>query len=123
MSTAFDLSLPENCPLAGATPQVREVFRCVKNDPPTPDDLLTHLELGLAPTADPCRRASVSLYSTYTKAKHRLDMSPHLGTHIASATLQAEHGPTSNPAPNSGHFDWWPYAGMRRPTDFQVVRS
>ena len=123
MSVTFDLELPQNCPLAGASEKAGDAYRVVKTDPPTRDDLLTYQELGLLPKANACKRASVSLFSSYERAKHRLELSPHLGTHIAIASLTPGHGQLSDTNPASGHIDWWPYADMRRPSDFQVVES
>ncbi len=123
MSVTFDLVLPQGCPLAGASETARDAYRVVKTAPPTGEDLLTYQELGLLPKANPCKRASVSLFSSYEGAKHRLELSPHLGEHIAIASLTPSHGQLSDTHPASGHIDWWPYAGMRRPSDFQVVES
>lgn len=121
MTTAFDLTLPANCPLSGATARNQPAYRLAKSNPITAYDLLTHLELGLAPKACPCKRASVSIFKSLEQARHRLELSPHLGFHIAEADLTASHGQISAPQQNSGHMDWWPYVGMRRPTDFKVV--
>ncbi len=122
MTTIFDLPLPPNCPLSGATARDQRAYRVAKSDPLTDSDLLTHLELGLAPKACPCKRASVSIFKSLEQARHRLDLSPHLGSHIAEADLTANHGEISPPQQNTGHMDWWPYSGMRRPTDFKAVK-
>ncbi|WP_247392631.1 hypothetical protein, partial [Ralstonia pseudosolanacearum] len=71
MSVTFDLVLPQGCPLAGASETARDAYRVVKTAPPTREDLLTYQELGLLPKANPCKRASVSLFSSYEGAKHR----------------------------------------------------
>ena len=123
MNVTYDLDLPPNCPLYGAEERDSDAYRVVKSDPPTHEDLRTHQELNLAPNADPCRRASISVYSSYEQAKHRLDLTPHLGEHIAVAPLSTGHGRLSLASPSSGHIDWWPYANMRRPEDFTVVKS
>lgn len=116
----FDLKLPEGCPKADVEEYEGTAYRVVRTDPPTCADLLTYLELELLPTADTCKRASISLFSTLDQARHRLDVSPHLGCFIASVSLTTAHGRVSTPS-NSGHIDWWPYAGMRNPADLKVV--
>lgn len=121
VTEVFDLNLPATCPPEDATARTQSAYRLVKSDPPTQDDLLTHQELGLAPKANPCRRASISIFQSREQANHRLEMSPHLGSHIAFAELNAGHGQISRAQPQSGHMDWWPYQGMRRPEDFKVV--
>jgi hypothetical protein len=121
VATQFDLVLPQDCPPAGAAEKEQNAFRIVKSRTPTESDLKTHQELDLVPHAPPCKRASVSVFSTYEHAKHRLDMSPHLGKYIAQALLSQKHGQFSGPNPVSGHIDWWPYCGMRNPTDFTVI--
>lgn len=117
---AFDLALPAGCPKADSEEFEGTAYRVVRADPPTREDLLTYLELNLLPTADDCKRGSVSLFSTLDQAQHRLEMSPHLGNFVASVSLTATHGKVGKPS-SSGHMDWWPYQGMRNPADFKVV--
>jgi hypothetical protein len=118
----FDLMLPEGCPKAVVEEFEGTAYRVVRTDPPTSDDLLTYLELELLQTADTCRRASISLFLTLDQARHRLEISPHLGCFIASVSLTTAHGRVSTPS-KLGHIDWWPYAGMRNPVDLQVVEQ
>ena len=96
------------------------VYRIVKAAPPTREDFRTHAELGTATRADPCRRAALSVFSTWRQARHRQMSSPHLGGHIAKASLTPRHGPISQPHTN-GHMDWWPFDGMPVPSDFEVT--
>ena len=117
---AFDLQLPAGCPKADAKEFEGTAYRVVRADPPSHQDLRTYLELNLLPTADPCKRGSVSLFATLDQARHRREMSPHLGGFVASVSLTAAHGKVSGPS-KSGHIDWWPYVGMRNPADFKVV--
>lgn len=122
MSAIFDLDLPPNCPVSHATEQQLLAYRVVVTDPPTAYDLRTYQELDLLPNANACKRASLSIYASYQHARHRLNVSPHLGSHVASAQLTAAHGLITSPSP-IGHIDWWPYAGKRDPAEFQVVTS
>ena len=115
----YDLELPENCPKANAKESDTLVFRCVKSNPPTADDLKTYFELELAGN-DECKRRAISLYETLEQARHRIELSPALANHVASAKLTKAHGMISQPS-NTGHMSWWPYAGMRNPGEFEVV--
>lgn len=117
----FDLDVPPNC--GGAPQNDLQAFRIVESNPATQQDLATYLELGKAPKSSQCLRASVSLFRTMTEARHQLDMKPHLGNHVAKIVLTPGHGNVSAPSASSGHMNWWPFAGMRRPADFEVVES
>jgi hypothetical protein len=120
VAVVFDLELPAECPKADVGEFEGTAYRVVRTDPPTDADMLTYLELNLLPTADTCKRGSISLFSTLDQAQHRLDISPHLGEFVASVSLTTAHGRVSKPS-NSGHIDWWPYVGMRSPVNLKVV--
>jgi hypothetical protein len=83
-------------------------------------DFKTHAELGLALSADECRRASLSIFATYCQAAHRKSLSPQLGSHVAHVNLTPAHGLISPPN-SAGHMDWWAYSGMVNPNEFSVV--
>lgn len=119
---AFDMKLPDGCPADDAGEFDGVAFRVVKTNPPTDIDLLTHLEKQLAPSAPPCKRASISLFARLEQAQHLADMRPHLGTFVSSITLTAAHGRVGA-ANASGHIDWWPYEGMRRLADLAVIEQ
>lgn len=95
------------------------VYRIVKTNPPTVDDFQTHAQLGIAPNVDYCRRCALSLYDSYSKAMHRLNLAPRLGRHIAQAKLTPDHGLIS-PVNKAGHMDWWAYRGAVMPGEFTV---
>lgn len=116
----FPRDLPRDCPPSNATLRHQAVYRIVKAAPPTREDFRTHAELGTATRADPCRRAALSVFSTWRQARHRQMSSPHLGGHIAKASLTPRHGPISQPQTN-GHMDWWPFDDMPVPSDFEVT--
>jgi hypothetical protein len=116
----FDLELPAGCPKQDVETFEGIAYRVVKTAPPTAVDLLTYSELKLLPAAHPCKRGSISLFETLAQAQHRLEVSPHLGTYVASVSLTTAHGKVSKPS-STGHIDWWPYAGMRKPADLKVV--
>ncbi|RZI61753.1 MAG: hypothetical protein EOP37_06260 [Rubrivivax sp.] len=115
----FQHSLPEDCLPGDATLRRQPVYRIVKSNPPSSLDFRTHAELGIATKADPCRRQALSVFSSWREARHRQMNSPHLGRHIAAATLTPMHGPISRPH-SSGHMDWWPFHDMLDTNDFEV---
>jgi len=120
MTQNFDQLLPETCPPESASRRQQPAYRIVRNSPPSMTDFKTHAELGLALSADECRRASLSIFATYRQAAHRRSLSPSLGSHIAHATLTTAHGLIS-PLNSTGHMDWWAYSGMVNPNEFSVV--
>lgn len=120
MSNIFDLDLPEGCPTENVGHYEGVAYRVVLTNPPTNEDLLTYLELNKLPTANACKRGSISLYQTEEQARHRMDVTPSAGNFVASVSLTNAHGRVGYPS-QSGHIDWWPYAGMRNPSDLKVI--
>lgn len=120
MTQNFDQPLPDACPPESATSRKQPAYRIVQDNPPSEADFKTHAQLGLALSADECRRASLSIFATYRQAAHRKNLSPRLGSHIARANLTEAHGLIS-PQNSTGHMDWWAYSGMANPNDFSVV--
>lgn len=120
MILTFDQPLPDACPPQSATSRQQPAYRIVRGNPPSEADFKTHAELGLAVTADQCRRSSLSIFATYRQAAHRKSLSPKLGSYIAHANLTQAHGLIS-PQNMAGHMDWWAYSGMVNPNEFRVV--
>lgn len=120
ISNQYDQQLPDECPPQAATQRDQVAFRIVKNNPPTADDFRTYTQLGLLPDADPCKRASLSVFESYRQAKHLRDLRPYLGEFIASANLTTLHGMLS-PASGTGHVSWWAFAGSVNPAEFSVA--
>lgn len=120
MAQTFDQPLPDACPPQSATARHQAAYRIVKNEPPSTTDFMTHAELGLALSADQCRRSSLSIFATFRQAAHRKNLTPALGAHIAHATLTPEHGLIS-PQNSVGHMEWWAFSGMVKPSEFGVV--
>lgn len=116
----FDQPLPDNCPPQSATARQQAAYRIVKDESPSAADFKTHAELGLAPSADQCRRSSLSIFATFRQAAHRQNLTPTLGAHIAHATLTPAHGLIS-PQNSVGHMEWWAHSGMVKPNEFSVV--
>ncbi len=120
MTQLFDPPLPPGCPPESATSRSQDAFRIVKFSIPTLEDFQSHEQLGLAPSVEPCRRLSLSIFNSYHQANHRRKLSPHLGDYIAYAKLTADHGVISLPN-GQGHMEWWAYSGMVNPDEFKVV--
>lgn len=119
----FPAEWPTGCPPSEATDAAGTVHRIVKSHPPQEDDLKSHAELGLASAAPQCSRLGVSVFTSRDRACHRLKLSPHLGTMVASAALTADHGKLGTPNAKSGHCQWWPYAGVVRHTLFSEASA
>lgn len=119
-ASRYEHELPPGCPPCDATLRQQRVYRIVRDDPPTGGDFQTHAQLGRAVRADACRRSALSVFSTLRQARQRQMCSPHLGRHIATASLTPAHGPISAPQQN-GHMDWWPHHGMLNANDFEVT--
>jgi len=113
---------PANCPPADAVEADGVAHRIVSHDPPTENDLRSHAELGLAVDAPECLRRGVSLFSTRQQACHRLKLSRHLDSMVASATLQPAHGKVTRPPTKNGHFTWWSAVELVRHVLFQGAR-
>lgn len=120
MTQTFDQPLPAACPPSSATARDQAAYRIVSSNPPSAADFKTHAELGLALSADQCRRSSLSVFATFRQAAHRRSLTPKLGAHIAHANLTPAHGVIS-PQNAVGHMDWWAYRGMVVPNEFNVV--
>jgi hypothetical protein len=120
MTQNFDQPLPDACPPQSATAREQVSYRIVSTEPPCAADFKTHAELGLALSADQCRRSSLSIFATFRQAAHRRSLTPKLGAHIAHANLSPAHGLIS-PQNAAGHMDWWAYCGMVIPNQFSVV--
>lgn len=109
---AYPPDWPPGCPPSSAPPASGEVFRIVYA-PPAPEDFQTYAELGLAPAAPPCKRLSLSVFSTRVAACHQAGKYPRLGNHVARGTLHPGLGHLS-PASNTGHQEWWAPARVDR---------
>lgn len=120
MTLTFDQQLPDNCPPQSATAREQAAYRIVKNESPSAADFKTHAELGLAASAEQCRRSSLSIFATFRQAAHRKNLTPTLGSHVAHATLTPAHGLISSQN-LVGHMEWWAYSGMVKPNEFSVV--
>jgi hypothetical protein len=122
----FARHFPDDCPPPAAIDVEGTVFRFAKNDPVNPEDFLSHYELGLAPTAPPCRRVGLSVYRTLAAARRKLqelrDRSPdRYGRFIAEGTLDARCGKIKQEGKDPDHHEWWPYDGIEAHAPFRIV--
>ncbi len=113
---------PQDCPPADALDAAGEVFRIVKNEPPTYEDFRTHFESGRLPKAPPCLRCGLSVFREIRDAIHQRQLLPKLGGLIAKAELAASHGKAKlTKARQPSHTTWWSYEGVDRASLFSVV--
>ncbi|MGL4421102.1 MAG: hypothetical protein ACRCZF_10590 [Gemmataceae bacterium] len=120
----FPKDWPIDCPPAATPDAAGNVYRIVRGNPVTPADFLSHHELGKLPQADPCLRCGLSVFRDRGDAEYQQKLMPRLGSRIAEALLEANHGKaclTRGQQPT--HTTWWPYEGIDRSALFSVVED
>jgi hypothetical protein len=120
----FPEDWPDGCPSDETPDAVGDVFRIVKENPVTAEDMKSHHETGKLPRADPCLRCGLSVFRVLEDALNQQKLLPKLGNRIAKALLGAAHGkacPTKGQQPT--HTTWWPYEGVDRSLPFVVVQE
>lgn len=127
-SPRFPQWFPPDCPPPGASDAGGVVFRFATRNPVAAEDFLSHHELGLAPKAKPCSRASLSVYRTITSARRRLRQlrerfPARFGPHIAEGSLAAEHGKIIQEGADPDHHEWWAYEGVQRHAPFRIAET
>lgn len=117
----FPPDWPDGCPPDDAVDAGGKVYRIVANNLPAADDLKSYEELGTPARGSECRRRAISVFDSKAAARHRLDLSPHLGIAVAKATLSPEHGKQKLTSRQSGHIAWWCAEGVDRVALFTEV--
>lgn len=120
----FPQDWPFGCPPADTPDAAGDVFRIVKGNPVTPEDMQSHYETGRLPKADPCLRCGLSVFRELEDALNQQKLLPKLGNRIAKAPLEAAHGKaclTKGQQPT--HTTWWSYEGVDRAALFLVVQE
>jgi hypothetical protein len=120
----FPKDWPASCPAADTPDAAGDVFRIVKDNPVTAEDMQSHHETGKLPKADPCLRCGLSVFRVIEDALNQQKLLPKLGKRIAKAMLEAAHGKaclTKGQQPT--HTTWWPYEGVERSVLFLVVQE
>jgi hypothetical protein len=105
----FPEHYPENCPPEDATVTSGDVYRITKTTDLSEDDFLSYYDLQKQSTACECAKRSISLFKTLDNARHRLRLTPRLGTAISKGTLDEDAGKMKVTNAKSGHIDWWVY--------------
>ncbi len=122
MALNFPQDWPEDCPPVTAVDAAGEVFRLVKSNPVTAEDMSSHKETGKLLKAPACLRCGLSVFRELEDAIHQRRLIPKLGDFVATATLDAAMGktlPTAGRQPT--HTTWWPYEGIDRASLFSIV--
>jgi hypothetical protein len=120
----FSSDWPADCPPKDTPDAQGDVFRIVKENPPAPQDMLSHHETGRLLKADPCLRCGLSVFRLLEDALNQQRLLPKLGKRIAKGTLAPAHGkarPTPGQQPT--HTTWWAYVGVERAALFVVVQE
>lgn len=110
---------PAGCPPDDAEDASGDVFRVVKANPPTPEDLKSYHELGIS-RGDPILRCGISVFRLLSDAEHASRKFRNLGKVLAKAALQPQHGKTKQTG-RPTHTTWWPYVEVDRVALFAVV--
>ena len=115
---------PKGCPSADTPDAEGDVFRIVKENPPTATDVLSHHETGRLPKADSCLRCGLSVFRLIEDARNQQKLMPKLGRWIAEGRLGAAHGKaTRTKGQQPSHTTWWPYVGVDRVALFTVLQD
>lgn len=122
MTLGFPVNWPADCPPNDAVDAEGIVFRIVKIEPVTADDMASHHETGKLLKAPACLRCGLSVFREIQDAFHQRQLIPKLGKLVAKATLQASHGKTKlTDGKQPTHTTWWPYEGIDRASLFAAV--
>ncbi len=120
----FPGTWPSDCPPHDAIDAKGDVYRIVKSDPPTAEDLASHFETGKLPKAPACLRCGLSVFREFRDAIHQRLLLPKLGQWIAIGTLTSDHGKTKlTTGQQPTHTTWWTYEGVNRVEPFSIVRE
>ncbi len=115
---------PKGCPPDEAEDAYGEVFRIVRDYPPSNSDMMSHHETGRLPKAPPCLRCGLSVFLVEEDAVNQQQLLPKLGKRIANATLNATHGKISlTPGQQPTHTTWWPCTIVDRAALFVVAKE
>lgn len=118
----FAQDWPFGCPSADTADAAGDVFRIVKGNPVTAEDMQSHHETGKLPKADPCLRCGLSVFRESEDSLNQQRLLPKLGNRVAKALLGATHGKAySTKGQQPTHTTWWPYEGVDRTVLFIVV--
>lgn len=113
-----------DCPPAEAEDANGLIFRVVKTDPPTMEDMKTYEELGIK-YGPLCKRRGLSVFKDVRAAMNCVDLFGQFGNLIAAASLNPEHGkvgPTKTKT-QPEHHTWWPCQGIDRVSPFTCVNN
>lgn len=109
----------EDCPPSDAAEPNETYYRLCKENPPSDGDFLTHAELGLRPTGDPCLRCGLSVFATsdgavkmYRAVKQRNPKVPFPSFVVELALTPADGVIKQTNMPP--HHTWWMYADTNR---------
>lgn len=122
MNSSFPADWPQECPPTDAEVAGGQVYRVVKSNPPTEEDLLSVRELRQQRNGCPCMQRGLSVFHKYRDACHTLKVFPKLGKFIAKGDLEESHGKQKKTGKKAdSHYTWWPYREVDRASLFKVL--
>ncbi|NEH46887.1 hypothetical protein GR215_34385 [Rhizobium leguminosarum] len=117
---------PKGCPPDDVPYANCEVFRLVKNDPPTKDDFATLAEQNKINDKHECECHGLSVFLERDDADFYASKYPYLGELISKGSLSPSEGKLA-PTPrkfkgiDNSHSTWWPFLGIDRHVFFTIV--
>lgn len=105
----FASNCPEDCPPDRAWDVNAEVFRFVRNSPPTHADMRSWEDEGRKPSVgDPCQRCALSVLTRAEDIPEARRAVPLFRKwRVARAVLQPEHGKLCQTGGNRWHYSLW----------------
>lgn len=113
------------CPPQDASAASGEVYRGVRQNPPSDADLATAAQQGAFVGQDECQRCGLSVFKTADALRHAQDLLPTVGKLVARASLRPEHGYLKHTPSrkNPPHHTFWVADGIVRTDLFEVVED
>ncbi len=122
----FSKDLPDDCPLSRAMPCNLTIYMLCRSATLSGHDCLTQAERGRATNVSGeyiCTRHGLSVFPSLESCIHQQKLFPHLGSHIAVASLTTEHGVIADtPSKNPSHMTWWAYDEVKRVECFTIMQ-
>lgn len=106
LTSEWPKHFPATCPPADADAVTGPVFRLVKSDPPSTDDMKSYLELGRAGPGRECQRAGLSCATNQQHLEELTKLPRFRGQKVAVATFLPEHGKLKQTGA-AGHYTLW----------------
>ncbi|MRG97537.1 hypothetical protein [Polyangium spumosum] len=103
----FAENCPKSCPPDDVEEVTGEVFRFVRNDPPTSEDMKTYADEG-KPGSDACGACALSVLRSLEDVELARKAMPWFKRRlVARALLLGAHGVIKQTGPHKHHYSYW----------------